>query len=205
MKQAQFITLMSESLGVEEKTIRMIVRNLREAGLFTTGARGVNAPDITPLDAVRVVISVVASPSPSRAVQDVRYFGSLKPDMRGDSAKLMMPKVADEDATLEETLLACCEDRLPYDAVLGGYVRLSERGAADVHLGGGWVNYHQREQWAAAMAALDEPNDVSAKKDALESWESLHRTSASKVNRSAEFPLDELSAIGWKVMNGEEE
>ena len=90
MKQAQFITLMSESLGVEEKTIKMIVRNLREAGLFTTGARGVNAPDIQPIDAVRVVIAVVASPSPGKAVRDVKYFGPLKPDCREGMMRPML-------------------------------------------------------------------------------------------------------------------
>lgn len=200
MKQAQFITLMSQSLGVEEKTIRMIVRTLREAGLFTTGARGVNAPDITLLDAVRVVIAVVASPSPGRAARDVRYFSTLKPDMRDEETNFMKPRLLSEDATLEQTLLDCVENRFPYEAIANGYVQLAERGSALIHIGNGWQEYHHREQWAAVTAEYSASNDKPRNRAVLDAWEVSHRIANTKVNRSAEFPLDALRQIGIEMI-----
>ncbi|WP_208353040.1 hypothetical protein [Pseudaestuariivita rosea] len=204
MKQAQFITLMSESLGVEEKTIRMIVRILREAGLFTTGARGVNAPDITPLDAVRVIIAVVASPSPSRAVRDVKYFGALKPDRRDEEATSAwgLPWV-DENKTLEDTLLDCLSNQVPYHEISFGMLHLSEQGKAYIATDTGSQDYHQREQWQAVMDEYAASNDRPRNKDVLEAWESMRRISNTKVNRSAEIPLAELHQIGFEIIGWE--
>ncbi|MEQ8877206.1 MAG: hypothetical protein RLP16_00265 [Alphaproteobacteria bacterium] len=203
MKQAQFITLMSESLGVEEKTIRMIVRTLREAGLFTTGARGVNAPDITSLDAVRVVIAVVASPAPSRAVRDVRYFGALKPDCRENGTDHTGAVGVDPDKTLEETLVDCLENRFPYEAIIGGYLHLSESGDALLHIADGWQGYHQREQWQAVKDEFAASNDQPRNEAVLEAWEAVHRISNTKVNRTAEFQLEELHQIGFEIIGWE--
>ncbi|SFN46762.1 hypothetical protein SAMN04487859_10331 [Roseovarius lutimaris] len=204
MKQAQFITLMSESLGVEEKTIKMIVRILREAGLFTTGARGVNAPDITPLDAVRVVIAVVASTSPSRAVRDVRYFGALKPDRRDEeSASIWGLAWVDANKTLEDTLLDCLSNRVPYEEISMGVLSLSERGEAHIATDNGRQDYHQREQWQAVMAEYSASNDSPKNKAVLEAWEAMHRISNTKVNRSAEISLEELHQIGFEILGWE--
>ena len=203
MKQAQFITLMSESLGVEEKTIRMVVRTLREAGLFTSGARGVNAPDITPLDAVRVVIAVVASTSPSRAVRDVKYFGALKPDRREEWTDHTVMMGVDPDKTLEQTLLDCLENRFPYAAIIGGYIQLSERGDAHLHLADGWQGYHQREQWQAVKDEYAGSNGGPKNEAVFEAWEANHRISNTKVNRSAEFSLENLHQIGFEIIGWE--
>ncbi|WP_039911464.1 hypothetical protein [Sulfitobacter sp. EE-36] len=200
MKQAQFITLMSESLGVEEKTIKMIVRNLREAGLFTTGARGVNAPDIQPIDAVRVVIAVVASPSPGKAVRDVKYFGSLKPDCRDGTHDDASHTGLDRDKTLEETLLDCLSNRFRYDQIIGGLIRLSENGDAFLVLADGWQDYYQREQWQAVKKEFSGSNDNPKDKAVLDNWEAMQRISNTKVNRSAEFPLEELHQIGFEII-----
>ena len=203
MKQAQFITLMSESLGVEEKTIKMIVRNLREAGLFTTGARGVNAPDIQPIDAVRVVIAVVASPSPGKAVRDVKYFGPLKPDCREGTRDDASHVGLDRDKTLEETLLECTSNRFPYDQIIGGFVRLSENGDAFLSMADGWQHYHQREQWQAVKAEYSGANDKPKNPAVVENWEAMQRISNTKVNRSAEFPLENLHQIGFEIIGWE--
>lgn len=204
MKQAQFITLMSESLGVEEKTIKMIVRILREAGLFTTGARGVNAPDITPLDAVRVVIAVVASTSPSRAVRDVQYFGGLKPDHRDEEAASIWGLAwVDANKTLEETLLDCLSDRVPYQEISLGVLSLSERGEAHIATDNGRQDYHQREQWQAVKDEYSASNDNPKNKAVLEAWEAMHRISNTKVNRSAEISLAALHQIGFEIIGWE--
>lgn len=56
----------------------MVVRELRTAGLLTTGARGVNAPAMTTLDAARVLIAFLVSDRPIDAPRTVRDFGALR-------------------------------------------------------------------------------------------------------------------------------
>lgn len=46
--------------------------------MLTTGARGVNAPHMTTLDAARVTIAVLAGSIPTTAVEEVRYWGELQ-------------------------------------------------------------------------------------------------------------------------------
>ncbi|MFQ8434015.1 hypothetical protein [Amaricoccus sp. W119] len=43
-----FLRIVSEAYVVEEKTVAVYARLMREAGLLTTGARGINAPTCTP-------------------------------------------------------------------------------------------------------------------------------------------------------------
>lgn len=70
--------MIAETFSVEVKTATVYARALKEAGLMTTGARGVNAPDMTPLDAARMTIALLACDGPSQAVDRVKRFGKLK-------------------------------------------------------------------------------------------------------------------------------
>lgn len=84
MQSGPFIKLIAHTFGLEDKTVAVFARALREAGLLTTGARGVNAPHMTPLDAARMTLAVLTTDSPSECVERVRRFGSVKysPDFR---------------------------------------------------------------------------------------------------------------------------
>ena len=77
MKSSAFIKMIANTYGVPEKTVSVQARSLKEAGLLTTGARGVNAPDMTPLDAARMTIAVLATDSPAQTVERVERFGAL--------------------------------------------------------------------------------------------------------------------------------
>jgi hypothetical protein len=68
----------AQATGVPERTVAMVVRELRTTGLLTTGARGVNAPAMTPLDAARVLIALLVSDRPVDAPKIVKDFGQLK-------------------------------------------------------------------------------------------------------------------------------
>ncbi|MCA0850866.1 hypothetical protein [Salipiger thiooxidans] len=206
MKQAQFISLMSDSLGIEEKTLRIVVRTLRLEGLFTTGARGVNAPDMTPLDVARVTIAVVASSSPARAARDVRYFGSLRPftDSERTREALAATKL-DPDKTLEETLVDVVERKLPDAVVDHAELILNDRGECTLSIQDMFaVTYDHREQRDAAMSAfLLNRSDHSAKRDATEGWEVVQRATEFKINRTTCFSLEELDRIGFLMSGGE--
>lgn len=69
---------MAESLTMPESTATDYARRLKEAGLLSTGARGVNAPEMTPLDASRFLIAVLTTPSPAQCVERVKRFGQIK-------------------------------------------------------------------------------------------------------------------------------
>ncbi len=78
MKQGNLIEIMSKALLTEEAKIGVTMRNLREKKLLTTGARGVNAPDMTYLDAARTLLAHIVEGNPGRrAPQHVRQFGAL--------------------------------------------------------------------------------------------------------------------------------
>jgi hypothetical protein len=77
MKSAAFIDAMAHAFDVPHKTMVTYTRFLKEAGLLTSGARGVNAPDMTPLDAARVTIALLATDTPGQAVERVKRFGPI--------------------------------------------------------------------------------------------------------------------------------
>jgi len=206
MKQAQFISLVSEILGIESKTIKVIVRNLREAGLFTTGARGVNAPDITALDAARVVIAAVASSSPGKAVKDVRCFGPMKPDVREDWMNFTANLGLSPEKTLEETLVDCLENRMAHALYFRAILRLSEMGDALIIGESNAQYYHNREQSVAMNETISKINTEEGKAEFRSLWcetEATERIFTTKVNRWAELSLDLVRDIGYDLIGWE--
>lgn len=77
MKAAEFNETMARTFDVPLKTIGTYTRFLKEAGLLTTGARGVNAPHMTPMDAAHVTIALLSCDAPGQAVERVKRFGSI--------------------------------------------------------------------------------------------------------------------------------
>jgi hypothetical protein len=63
--------------GFEEAYVSGVARYLREAGLLTQGARGVNAPHALPLDAARLLIALMAGGKAKDAATVVRDFGPM--------------------------------------------------------------------------------------------------------------------------------
>ncbi|RWO86018.1 hypothetical protein [Mesorhizobium sp.] len=74
----EFNARFAEIIEISEGAIMKTQRTLRDAGLLTTGARGVNAPEFVPLDAARMLIAVLVTDRPSLAPAAVRSFGGLK-------------------------------------------------------------------------------------------------------------------------------
>ena len=74
----EFVKVVSKATGVAEATVALFARVLREAGLLTTGARGVNAPHMKAIDAARILIAMMVTEKPSRAAEAVRDFGALR-------------------------------------------------------------------------------------------------------------------------------
>ncbi|WP_147272147.1 hypothetical protein [Phyllobacterium salinisoli] len=77
VKSGGFIVGVASILGLPEKTVSGAFRVLRESGLMTSGARGVNAPDMTDLDASRMLIAMLVDERPPYAETSVRDFATL--------------------------------------------------------------------------------------------------------------------------------
>lgn len=77
MKAGPFNHLIAKVYGVDVATVTKFARLLKEGGLMTTGIRGVNAPDLIPLDAARLTVALLATDKPSRAVEMVTRFGAM--------------------------------------------------------------------------------------------------------------------------------
>jgi hypothetical protein len=207
MKQAKFITLVSDSLGVEEKTVKVVVRVLREAGLFTTGARGVNAPENTSLDAARVVLALTASPSPSRAAQDVSYFGALKADIREELHDATYELEIDRNHTLEELLVHCIDGRRLGQHEATAVLKLSDDGSAVIK---GEFFYEQefvqRDQWESFQKnkdGLDSGEMARLWLSSPEAKERLNRVLSTVINRSGEIPFQAIRTIANAFLEDE--
>ncbi|MCG7630659.1 hypothetical protein MHM88_22900 [Epibacterium sp. MM17-32] len=105
MKQGKFISAISDAYRIPQGTVRLYVRELNKAGLLTTGAHGVNAPDMTPLDAARVTIAILGTDKPTHAAQAVETYGNLGVNRFYNQGDLP-PFATDEDYcfVLEEIL-----------------------------------------------------------------------------------------------------
>jgi hypothetical protein len=75
MKSGPFILLVARAYRVEESTVRLYARALKEAGLLTTGAGGRGAPHMGAQDAARLTIALLATDSPARAVEGLQMIG----------------------------------------------------------------------------------------------------------------------------------
>lgn len=70
--------MIARALLIPEASVINFARRLKEAGLLTTGARGRNAPEMTPMDAARVTLAILTTDSPLHCIERVRRFGQIK-------------------------------------------------------------------------------------------------------------------------------
>lgn len=104
MQIGPFTKLIARVYGIEEKTVTVYARFLREAGLLTTGARGVNAPHMLPLDAARMTIALLATDKPSQAVELVARYGAMK--LRANETTENLPEyLFHDDPTFEQVMV----------------------------------------------------------------------------------------------------
>lgn len=118
MKHKAFTEIIADQCRVPEKTVALYVRNLKEAGLLTSGARGVNAPDMTVLDLTRMIIALCATDRPSEAVEMVKLYRTAESNAASSGSFEVSGKQIDvpEGTTIEsfvESMLS-----LPWEHLL---------------------------------------------------------------------------------------
>lgn len=105
MKQSAFIKIVADAYGVEEKTVTLFARLMREAGLLTTGSRGVNAPHMHPRDAVRLTIALLATSTAAHAPKMYQRFAGMTVQADRSNGPHPVSLGIVEGATLESVLL----------------------------------------------------------------------------------------------------
>lgn len=96
MKHKAFTEIVAHTTRVPEKTVAMFGRNLKSAGLLTTGARGVNAPEMTVLDLTRILIALCATDRPADAVEATNRYRAAR------SANAVTIKIGDKEIEIPE-------------------------------------------------------------------------------------------------------
>lgn len=103
MQKGPFIKFIADALAEDEKTVAIYVRELLNAGLLTTGARGVNAPHMLPLDAGRVITALLATDKPSQAVEVVQRYGAMR--AKADDASGYLAHLLADNPTFEQVMV----------------------------------------------------------------------------------------------------
>lgn len=78
MKSAAFNKMIANELTVPLNVVTDVTRRLKEADLLSTAPRGAPPPDMTPLDAARVMQAFLTTDRPVECVERVRRFGQIK-------------------------------------------------------------------------------------------------------------------------------
>lgn len=78
MRIGSLTSLLASTYGIPEPTVTLVARSMREAGLLSTGARGVNAPEMTMRDVARLTLALMSGEPPSKVVEEFRFIASLQ-------------------------------------------------------------------------------------------------------------------------------
>ncbi|MDO9527181.1 MAG: hypothetical protein Q7J57_16855 [Gemmobacter sp.] len=78
MRIGPLISLLSSTYGLPEAGVVLVARALREAGWLSTGARGVNAPEMGPRDVARLTLALLSGEPPSKVVDEFEFIRTLQ-------------------------------------------------------------------------------------------------------------------------------
>ena len=100
-----FITLLSETYGLPESSVAAVARVMREAGWLTTGARGVNAPEMTFVDAARLTLALLSGQPPSKVVEEFEFLRCLEATSPPPASGFTAGSGLDKAHCLEDALI----------------------------------------------------------------------------------------------------
>ena len=160
MRIGPLITLLSSTYGLAEAGITLVARALREAGWLSTGARGVNAPEMGARDVARLTLALLSGEPPGKVVNEFEFLRSLQTDDMFPPDGFLSPVQLPVDHTLEDVITALFAasfdethiQRFVQDDLFGGYIWPSfsvsvdaSRRTAEVHVPGFTAEYSDRK------------------------------------------------------------
>ncbi|MDD9739228.1 MULTISPECIES: hypothetical protein [Alphaproteobacteria] len=218
MKSSAFIKIVAEAYRVEEKTVTLYARFMKEAGLITSGARGVNAPHMHPRDAVRLTIALLATGTAAHAVQLYQRFASMtyQPDRYNGPHPASLG--VHEGATLESVLLHMFTADMFPEGVEGGgpfecspYLELQEnqRIATIEHspLIDGKYQHGERKRAGLYFATRNRPEDMALEDRCAHGGIMVSRGIAPSALSQCALPfyLEWRDKVSWETMQKETE
>lgn len=78
MRIGPLVTLLSTTYGLPEASVTLVARAMREAGWISTGARGVNAPEMNTRDVARLTLALLSGEPASKVVAEFEILRSLQ-------------------------------------------------------------------------------------------------------------------------------
>ena len=105
MRMGPFISLVSETYCLPENSVAVVARVMREAGWLTTGARGVNAPEMTAVDAARLTLALLSGETPGKVVGEYEALRSLEASFTPPDSGFNSGSGLDQPHCLEDALI----------------------------------------------------------------------------------------------------
>lgn len=160
MRIGPLITLLSSTYGLAEASITLVARALREAGWLSTGARGVNAPEMGARDVARLTLALLSGEPPGKVVNEFEFLRRLQTDGIFPTDGFLSQDRLPVDHTLEDVITAMFAasfdethiQRFVQDDLFGGHFWPSfsvsvdaSRRTAEVHVPGFTAEYSDRK------------------------------------------------------------
>jgi hypothetical protein len=105
MRMGPFISLLSKTYGLPESSVAVVARVMREAGWLTTGARGVNAPEMTAVDAARLTLALLSGETPGKVVEEFEFLRRLEATSPPPDTGFTAGSGLDQPHCLEDALI----------------------------------------------------------------------------------------------------
>ncbi|MEM1149851.1 MAG: hypothetical protein AAGI03_04740 [Pseudomonadota bacterium] len=97
---------------LEEKTGRIFARELRNAGLIRSGGKGVNAPHMTECDLASLLIALLSTDKPARAVELTKYVGEMQLQPGSKPVVSTHERLSDPDHTFRDLMQSFCDPEI---------------------------------------------------------------------------------------------
>ena len=109
MRIGPVVTLLSSTFGLPEASVTLVARAMREAGWISTGARGVNAPDMRANDVARLTLALLTGEPPGKVVSEFELIRALQTEATLPDRGIVFQGDLPEDHTLEDMVTALFE------------------------------------------------------------------------------------------------
>lgn len=116
MKPGPFITLFALLARVDEKTLAVHARALRDAGVLDKGGRGRSAIEVDHVYLAKLLTSRMATDRPANAVEAFHRFAGMQL-ANGDMHLMVKSVLPDPDHKLIDFMTAICDPSNPLPAI----------------------------------------------------------------------------------------
>lgn len=176
MKPGPFIKAFSALARIEENTLRVHARTLRDAGILKKSGRGNSAIEVDNEYLAALLISRMATDRPSHAVEAYRRFADMQ--LLNESDHYMVESVIQKpDHTLSEFMVAICDPALSLNRAYDFTVTFLGDAIVDVSLQGCTMTYCKRDELATHTAMISTSRGDS-EKEALAKASIFHSQSS---------------------------